>query len=398
MNLFALIAAACLGAQGPQEFNMEQLNRLVELRQSVEAVQQLEEHGYAPGDKDKILKNIYTEAAKVANVQTMDYKILKSITGHAQSPWQKFTGFFTFVNILYVTGAILGVSAITWLFGIYILCLLLWIPKEGWELLCYGACIGLIFLGAKMSPEWYLLPVLPGCLGLIGCLTFTRFAHFDGLETIFKGRPRHADNGFNQLQAWILTITWAAVAVHFGSHIIGFMTIAALMTAVGFIVGAIPGVVYMGWDKDDYVARSTITAGGILALYILSSITGNIKFEIFREGMAFFGTLVYFLGILIMSSKWWGDSYHRFGPFYWFMQVVCVASGVAAIWLGSVFGLGMLLGIGGTLFYLYIIEKYYELPWEGSGWAWSLLGLAGILYGFAAFAQAHPQYFIFMFK
>jgi hypothetical protein len=105
------------------------------------------------------------------------------------------------------------------------------------------------------------------------------------------------------------------------------------------------------------------------------------------------GPFVYFLGILILASKWYFEDLR-----YLLMQVICVASGVLALWLGSVYGMPMLLGIGGTLFYLYIIEKYYEIPWECTGWAWSLLGLAGILYGFAVFAQAHPQYFIFMYR
>lgn len=54
-----------------------------------------------------------------------------------------------------------------------------------------------------------------------------------------------------------------------------------------------------------------------------------------------------------------------------------------------------LSGVGGTFFYLYIIELCYEIPWRGAGWAWSLAGLAGLLYGFAWFAQQHPQYFLF---
>ena len=32
---------------------------------------------------------------------------------------------------------------------------------------------------------------------------------------------------------------------------------------------------------------------------------------------------------------------------------------------------GALLGIGGTFFTLYLLEKYFELPWRGVGWAWA---------------------------
>jgi len=56
----------------------------------------------------------------------------------------------------------------------------------------------------------------------------------------------------------------------------------------------------------------------------------------------------------------------------------------------------MMAGGGGTLFYIYVLEKYYEIPWEGRGWAWSLLGLAGLLYVFVIVATRKPEYFIFM--
>jgi hypothetical protein len=78
------------------------------------------------------------------------------------------------------------------------------------------------------------------------------------------------------------------------------------------------------------------------------------------------------------------------------MQAIVIGSGVAALYIGTVFGLTMLAGVGGTFFYIYVLEKYYEIPWKGVGWAWSTLFLAGILYGFVIFAQRHPQYFIFM--
>ena len=392
MNALMLIAGLCIAAPS-QEFDMAKLNRLVELRQSVDAVQQLEHQGYDV-NKDKVLSGIYTEASQITG-KPMDYDALKNITGQARSPMEKFTGFFTFVNILYVTGAILGVCAVCWLFGIYILALLLWIPVVGWEFLFYAASIGLVASGMKMSPDWCLLTVLPGCLGFMGCFAFTELNHF---EPEFRKSLT-----MNSIQAWGLTAIWGLVALLFNSHIIGFLTIMAFMSALHFVAGVIPGIVYVGWDKEDHVPRATFGAGLMLFFYIILNITGNtnIRMNVFFEGMNFMGSFVYFLGILIMSSRWYGyGSWNRkhFDAKYWVMQALCIASCVAAIWLGTVFGMTALLGVGGTLFYLYIIEKYYEIPWKGSGWAWSLLGLAGMLYGFGIFAQSHPQYFIFMPK
>ena len=393
MNIFSIVVLACLGAHPQsQEFDMNKLNRLVELRQSAEALQKLETHGYLPLNnpaREQIFKSIYAEAETIVG-EHVTYDKLVQLTGRAKSPMEKLAGFFTFVNILYITGGILMVSAIVWLFGIYILTLTMLIPKSVWEIGLYGLSIFLMISGSRVSPDWYLAPVLLGCFGLVGCFQFTRFRHF-GLKWYERAE---LDSLLHQTEAWACTFIWGFVALYYGSHIIGFMAIMAFMTALNFVAGTVPGVVYLGWDKDEQVPRTTVAAGLLLILYVLMSITGtNPRIAVFQEGLAFWGTLVYFLGVLIMSSKWYAEDAK-----YWSMQLLCIASGVLALWLGSVYGLGMLTGIGGTLFYLYLIEKYYELPWEGAGWAWSLLGLSGILYGFAIFAQAHPQYFLFMHR
>jgi len=74
---------------------------------------------------------------------------------------------------------------------------------------------------------------------------------------------------------------------------------------------------------------------------------------------------------------------------------LCIASGAAALYLGSVWGMGALLGIGGTLFFLYVLEKYIELPWEGVGWIWAMLFLAIGLYFAVGQMKAYPEYFLF---
>ncbi len=102
-----------------------------------------------------------------------------------------------------------------------------------------------------------------------------------------------------------------------------------------------------------------------------------------------------------MSSKRYGwnekDETTRFRR-YLQMQVVTVISGVAALYLGATSGIGTLLGIGGTFFAIYLLEKYYEIPWSGVGWAWSLVGVAVALYFFVGFAEQHPQYFVWGIK
>jgi hypothetical protein len=110
------------------------------------------------------------------------------------------------------------------------------------------------------------------------------------------------------------------------------------------------------------------------------------------------GTFGYFVGLLTLASRYY---YYRSSDWfmletkYWAWQILAVVSGIAALYLGNMLDLTYLRGIGGTFFCLYLLEKYYEIPWRGIGWAWSTLGLAGILYGFVIVIQSYPQYFIF---
>jgi hypothetical protein len=69
-------------------------------------------------------------------------------------------------------------------------------------------------------------------------------------------------------------------------------------------------------------------------------------------------------------------------------------SGIAAFYLGGTFGIGTLLGIGGTFFTLYLLEKYFEIQWRGVGWAWAAIGVAIGLYFFVGFAEQHSRFFV----
>ena len=179
----------------------------------------------------------------------------------------------------------------------------------------------------------------------------------------------------------------------------------------------------MGWTKDESVPRSTMASFILLAFYVSIKLTSHNAPEwlnLFSTGCLFMGAFVYFLGLLVMSSKWysWEDQYEEVGAMYkdgkkvheaykvrsvtadryLIMQGITLTSGFAALYFGASFDIGTLLGIGGTFFAIYLLEKYYEIPWKGAGWAWSLLGVAIGMYFFIGFASQNPQYFVWGIK
>lgn len=292
-------------------------------------------------------------------------------------------------------GAILFGTAIIWLFGHYFLELILLIPAEAWEGVLWVGFCGLAYCASFVDPAWQLAILMPTAIGFMGATALTCHLHGKGTDNF-------------EVPSLMLAVVWGVMAVAFGSHVLGFMTVMALITALGFICGHFPGCVWIGFYNDSVVSRATAAAGAMLFLHVLFTVTGTLAqpLAVFREGMSFMGSFVYYLGILIMSSKYWcyntvqgDDQRWRTGGTDWrlygVMQALVLGSGISALYFGSVFGMSAMLGFGGTFFMLYILEKYYELPWSGVGWAWSLLGLGGILYGMGMFIKTHPQYFLF---
>lgn len=357
-------------------------------------------------------EGLMKEASTIAG-EELDRAGLEKAT---ETFWAKVSGFITFVNIIWVSAAIIGVIAICWLCGLYLISILKAIPPPVYEVLIYAVCFGAI-VGAWWLPAQYkVMLALPGCLGLIGAYNFTYLLHFIGLENwrpirenyieTPRGRKFQSPEEWNKFWRWVgenyvnlccwdLFVVWSIVAVVYSSQVIGFIAIMALCAALGFMAGLMPFVIFIGFKDDAAMARTTIVGLLMLIVYLIIEVGGLhvAGYEFFAPGVAFMGTFVYFLGLITVASKYYkGKDWDNFIP----MQFAAIGSGIAALYFGSTYSLSSLLGVGGTFFYIYLLEKYFEIPWKGKGWAWALLILSGILYVFAVVATKNPEYFIFM--
>lgn len=388
-----ILSLALLGA-------VPDLEQLVTVRENIEKLDALTVQGVVSDKDGAIRESLLAKAKELSGGKVDSYESLVELTGgdhRAASATSKLTGYFTFVNIILVTSVILVVGALTALFGAYFMELILMLPASIWHVLLWGLCGFLTFSSIRFAGDMYLAMALPGCLGMIGCCSLGHYLYFGGraYHNGEIGEPHTFDSV--RFFAFVLAVAWAVSAIYLGSHVIGFMAVMAAMTALGFVMGVFPGIVVIGFQRDNVIVRSTLSAGVMLALHVALIATGNTmqSLEVFREGMAFMGSFVCYLGLLILSSRYmcFDTSYRTNWRMYLIMQVITIAAGLAALYFGTVLSIPLLLGVGGTLFYLYLIEKYYEIPWSGIGWVWSTLGLGGILYAFAIFAQSHPEYF-----
>lgn len=290
---------------------------------------------------------------------------------------QRFAGYITLINVLKTLGAALGVLCFTILFGSYVVDLikaLKNVPLVVYEVIFYGLSLGLLFYGKTLSAE-----NAPYC-GLVGSLLFA------GAMAFSRKMRKFVDDGFRFFG--ILFIVWTTAALVYGSSMIGFIAVTALLGALGFSVAAGPLCYCIGFKDEAAVGKATSSAFVILAAFVGMRVLGKHVAALapFEFGALFMGSFVGYLGLLISSSRWYDGKRANYVLF----QIVTIVAGFAAIGIGSVFGIGELLKIGGTFFVLYILEKTIEIPAKGvRGYAAVGLAASVVLFAIGMFARSN---------
>lgn len=274
---------------------------------------------------------------------------------------QYFAGFVSALNFWYVFSVVLGVVCACILFGRF----LRWvveifrlIPVEVYEAFGYLLALGLIASGYWLSPVNEHWTSLIGCLLIGGMILLTSAIH--ELEGNFA---RFCTT------LWVL---WSAVAIFYGNEYVGFIAVAALMSALGFSAWVVPFGYVIGFRDDTALTRSTPVAFFILALFVAFRAVEQVNgyqvpyVGVFESGALWLGSFVGYLGLLIASNS----RYTARAP-YIIMQIVTIAAGALAIFVGNMLGISELLGVGGTFFVLYMIEKPFDIKAESlTAWAW----------------------------
>lgn len=289
---------------------------------------------------------------------------------------QKFAGLITFMNVLWVLGIVLGVACFAFLFGRFVVTVLVHVPLVFYEFLFYAGSLALLFCGRSLSPD------TAPYVGLTGALLF-------GAALAFTAKAHKGLNLGPALASAILCLVWSAGAIAYSSSMLGLIAIAALMSAFGFSALVTPLCYGFGFKDDAAVGRATTAAFAVLAVYVAARIVGKGAYPVgmFESGGLFLGSFVGYLGLLIASSRWYGSK-----KSYVLFQIVTIAAGIAALLVGSVFGIGELQKIGGTFFVLYGIEKICEIPAK-SKTGYAAIGLVASLavFAFCWYVKSNPE-------
>jgi len=347
---------------------------IIELKQHYDVINNLEKRGILNKDIANQEKHLYIEyASKLVGSKEL-------LTEEEFLTWKQRQLVVSFSNIIAILAGIIVIIALAILIGIFIVPVLVNIPAIIWEILFYIISISLMIF---MNNSWI---IFMGCLAFVASLSFTITLHFS--------REKYA----GLIASWICFLVWTIVAIYQQHREAGYLAVMALESALGFVIFVGQLVIMIGFHNEKVIPSATIASfilvliGSILHLQQRS----NILTIPFTRPLLFLGTFVYFIGMLILTSRLYTEWRTKIYIF-WSLQSIAFCSGLAAMFFGPMLELPFIQAIGGTMFVVWLLEKYVELaPWKSPLTViGSLLGFGLLLYGFAYFLKTNPEYFIF---
>ena len=164
------------------------LDQLTLIRSNLALIEQLRNQGVEVDADRAIERRLMNDAARATEGRVNSLETLRAATGSAPTFRERQVGWFTFLHVLWLIGALVVVAALFILFRHYLERMIKRVPVQVWEVLFYLLCAGAIVAGRFMPAGFVVAPVMLGCLGLLGCFYFSkrlhRFQRIDG-----KGEP-----------------------------------------------------------------------------------------------------------------------------------------------------------------------------------------------------------------
>ena len=294
-------------------------------------------------------------------------------------------GWFSFLRLIWLAVGVLLATALWWLAALYLVPLIKRLPPVVIELGLYLVC-GAAIVAPRLwwSGGGVLALAFAGCLALLPLAGWSHHLHLQGWREV--GALRIYALGFG--------LVWGATALLHSSSLIATLSLMALSLLTGSVIVPILGAAV--FLEERFVPAIMLVALTLLAGYAGLEITGQRvahleqALEVFKPGSLWIGTLVYFSGCLVLSSRRYQAGWARFSV----NQAVALGSGVLGLYVGSVFEIDAIRESSGSFLAFYLGSKLVDLPWKRELWAWGCLVLALALWGAASFMEAHPQYFL----
>ena len=320
-------------------------------------------------------------------------------TTHRSLP-ARIWGFMTFINIVW-TLSIIGMVVTFFPFlqffsplakflarmftGLYELVL-----RPLHEPLGYVLCYLVTCQGMRYAEDTGVYVSLAGTVGFLGMLTYSTEKHRDLTPTPTVKRFL--------FHVTIVGVS-APLAIHFQSRLLGYLTVIALHTAMGFGV-SYSGLCYVvGFDDKSSLQKSVLTS--LVTIPLLLLLRGNTVPGLdhylapFSHAVHVSSTIVYLLALLILSSRYYWSPSERRG--YFPSQIIMIVSLVAFLLYGTVHGVESFVNIASTFAVLYLMEKVEEMPlWQDAGIVLVFLSFVAMFVG-SLFLHTHPGFLVSLF-
>lgn len=203
--------------------------------------------------------------------------------------------------------------------------------------------------------------------------------------SILARRNREGRKLSGNIISWILTCAWAAIAYFYDNGFVGFMSVAAFVSSIGFVMVMFPGVIGIGFQKDNAVFILRLTGiAFVLSLfswllfytdYIPALVSLKEQMKVFEVGMVSLIPLVYFCGLGYMTFF----LYRRQLPKKIVCEFISLVSGVFVLTVALLYGIGSMFWIGLLFMTWDAVDKYYELIYKRMDFVWAGLVFAAIL-------------------
>ncbi|HKG92588.1 MAG TPA: hypothetical protein VKA84_11875 [Gemmatimonadaceae bacterium] len=406
----APISGGAAGEQQPLRTREARIARAVNLRAALLVVEDEVRRGLITAEQGARARALYLDDARAS--LGASFASAEDLDAYARAQGgaaRRTAGLATFTGAVLTLAAIVTVVALGWLFRSYFRRLPLW----AYELAAHAAAAGLVLGGHPLGRA---IGIDGGYVALMGCLVFGGALGLTYATRIF---PRLTKGGKEHLERILLakspcgllltpvnfisggcTLVWGAAALWYQSTPVAAGATLAFISLVGFTVFVTPLTYYFGYTDEEKIPITMLAALALLGVYL--GVQGGAlalgPAAVFTRPFAWVGSLVYFVSLLIVASR------YRVGrgrkpakrPWarFWEWQAIAALSFVAGLYLGPTLGAPVLSGVAGTVFAFYLMEKYLEIPWRGRGWAWGTLGAGALLYAIGRAATAWPQYFL----
>lgn len=176
------------------------------------------------------------------------------------------------------------------------------------------------------------------------------------------------------------------LTLSYDSYFLGFLSVAIFYAMIGFSVVSRGLCWCIGFDNMDSLTNCIGASLVLIPLYF--SLDGSVSYlKYFHYGTYCFGVIVYFLALLIMSSR-----FHSRNGDHVRAQLTMIFSLVVSMGYGSFYNISSLFNVGATFVCLYFGEKIGEMEiWKGSEIVLIFLGFVSCYYA-SLWLNTHPAF------